>query len=171
MVVGMNENNSKEVFEMSEILNNVFSNIDISKINDSNNLVKIWEETIQKIYKYGPKLAGHTKVVDLKNKILLVETDHPGWNQILTNYKDFILKNLKNSIPNLEIDSLAFKIKGDSVCLFETYEESKERQKQEYLKQLQETEKKLENMGFKSKNQEEINPEVKELFKGILGDN
>ena len=165
MVAGMND---KEVYGMGEILSNVFTNIDSTRIQQGNDIVTIWEDTVQKIYNYGPKLAGHTKVVDLKNGILLVETDHPGWNQILQNYKDFILKGLKMKIKDLEINSLAFRVKGTSVSLSESYEESKKRQQQEYISKIENDEKKLEEMGFKNESLGEINPKVKELFKGIF---
>lgn len=160
--------NDKEVYGMGEVLTNVFTNIDSARVQQGNDIVTIWEDTVQKIYNYGPKLAGHTKVVDLKNGILLVETDHPGWNQILQNYKDFILKGLKMKIKDLEINSLAFKVKGTSVSLSESYEESKKRQQQEYISKIENDEKKLEEMGFKNESSGEINPEVKKLFKGIF---
>lgn len=160
--------NDKEVYGMGEVLTNVFSNIDSARVQQGNDIVTIWEDTIQKIYNYGPKLAGHTKVVDLKNGILLIETDHPGWNQILQNYKDFILKGLKMKIKDLEINSLAFKVKGTAAALSESYEELKNRQQQEYISKIESEEKKLEEMGFKNESKEDINPEVKELFKGIF---
>lgn len=160
--------NDKEVYGMGEVLTNVFNNIDSNQVKQGNDIITVWEDTVQKIYNYGPKLAGHTKVVDLKNGILLVETDHPGWNQILSNYKDFILKGLKMKIKDLEINSLAFKVKGTNIALSESYEDSKKREQQEYIEKIEGEEKKLEQLGFKNKSDDEINPEVKELFKGIF---
>ncbi|MCQ2602089.1 MAG: hypothetical protein MJ184_12080, partial [Treponema sp.] len=61
-----------------------------------------------------------------------------------------------------------FKVKGTSVSLSESYEESKKRQQQEYISKIENDEKKLEEMGFKNEASGEINPEVKELFKGIF---
>lgn len=166
----MNDSNEKEMYGMGEVLNSVFSNIDAARVNQGNDIVNVWEETVQKIYNYGPKLAGHTKVVDLKNGVLLIETDHPGWNQILNTYKDFMIKGLKMKIKDLDISTLAFKVKGTSVALSESYEESKKRQEQEYLKEMESDEKKLEQLGYKNSKVEEINPEIKKLFSGILDD-
>lgn len=166
----MNNYNEKEMYGMGEILNSVFSNIDAARVSQGNDIINVWEETVQKIYNYGPKLAGHTRVVDLKNGVLLVETDHPGWNQILNTYKDFLIKGLKMKIKDLEISTLAFKVKGTSVALSESYEESKKRQDQELIEKLESNEKKLEEMGYKNQAVGEINPEIAKLFSGILGE-
>ncbi|WP_318662934.1 DUF721 domain-containing protein [Treponema sp.] len=166
----MNNYNEKEMYGMGEILNSVFSNIDAARVSQGNDIINVWEETVQKIYNYGPKLVGHTRVVDLKNGVLLVETDHPGWNQILNTYKDFLIKGLKMKIKDLEISTLAFKVKGTSVALSESYEESKKRQDQELIEKLESNEKKLEEMGYKNQAEGEINPEIAKLFSGILGE-
>lgn len=166
----MNNYNEKEMYGMGEILNSVFSNIDAARVSQGNDIINVWEETVQKIYNYGPKLVGHTRVVDLKNGVLLVETDHPGWNQILNTYKDFLIKGLKMKIKDLEISTLAFKVKGTSVALSESYEESKKRQDQELIEKLESNEKKLEEMGYKNHAEGEINPEIAKLFSGILGE-
>lgn len=161
--------NDKEIYGMNEVLSNVFRNIDETKIQQGNDILKVWEDTVQKIYKYGSKIAGHTRVVDLKNGILLVETDHPGWSQILNTYKDFIIKGIKMKIKDLEINTLAFKLKGTNAALSETYEENKEKIQQDYLKKIENEEKQLEEMGFNNKNSKtEINPEVADLFKGFF---
>lgn len=166
----MSNYNEKEMYGMGEILNSVFSNIDAARVSQGNDINNVWEETVQKIYNYGPKLVGHTRVVDLKNGVLLVETDHPGWNQILNTYKDFLIKGLKMKIKDLEISTLAFKVKGTSVALSESYEESKKRQDQELIEKLESNEKKLEEMGYKNQAVGEINPEIAKLFSGILGE-
>ncbi len=166
----MSNYNEKEMYGMGEILNSVFSNIDAARVSQGNDIINVWEETVQKIYNYGPKLVGHTRVVDLKNGVLLVETDHPGWNQILNTYKDFLIKGLKMKIKDLEISTLAFKVKGTSVALSESYEESKKRQDQELIEKLESNEKKLEEMGYKNQAVGEINPEIAKLFSGILGE-
>lgn len=166
----MSNYNEKEMYGMGEILNSVFSNIDAARVSQGNDIINVWEETVQKIYNYGPKLVGHTRVVDLKNGVLLIETDHPGWNQILNTYKDFLIKGLKMKIKDLEISTLAFKVKGTSVALSESYEESKKRQDQELIEKLESNEKKLEEMGYKNQAEGEINPEIAKLFSGILGE-
>lgn len=162
----MNEN---EVYKINGIINNFFSNIKFGENENKNSLSEIWEETIKKIYKYGPKLSGHTKIVDLRNGILLIESDHPGWNQILQNNKNFILKGLKLAIKDIDIKTLAFRVKGNDVNLHESYEEFEKKTKENFSEQLDKSEKKLEEMGFNNKSEnKEVPEEIKKFFTGIL---
>ncbi|MGN0739074.1 MAG: DciA family protein [Treponema sp.] len=159
----------QNVVSASEMINRVFSNIDVSQIEKGNSLANAWKETVGKIYKYGEKLVCHSQIVDLKNGILLVETDHPGWNQILQNNKNFILKGLRLNAKDVEIKSLAFRVKGNDAHLAEDYEAYKKRINDEYFAKIEEDEKKLEQMGFKNEiGKTEIPQEVKELFKGFF---
>lgn len=161
--------NDKDVFTVGQSFDSIFRNIDRSKMQSGLTISDVWEETITKIYKYGPKLAGHTNVVDLKNGILLVETDHPGWNQILQSHKDFIMKGLKMNVKDIEINTIAFRVRGTERGLSENYEEAKEREKNAYLKQMEADEKRLEQMGFTdNRPKEEVPDEVKKLFEGIF---
>ncbi len=98
----------------SEILNRIFSNIDRDQLEQSNSVVRGWESIISKIYDYGPKLAAHSRVIDLKNENLLIEVDHSGWIQILQLNKKFILKGLHDLYPELKIRNLSFKLKGQT---------------------------------------------------------
>jgi hypothetical protein len=98
----------------SEILNRIFSNIDRNQLEQSNSVVRGWESIISKIYDYGPKLASHSRVIDLKNENLLIEVDHSGWIQILQLNKKFILQGLHNLYPELTIRNLSFKLKGQT---------------------------------------------------------
>ena len=70
MDIGVNEKN--EIFQMNGIVTNVFDEV-MNRYNNKNSLSNIWEEVIKKIYNYGSKLSGHTKVIDLKNGILLIK--------------------------------------------------------------------------------------------------
>ena len=79
----------------------------------------------------GERLAGNTRVVDLKNGVLLVETDHSGWIQYLRMYQKFILNGLKMNLPELK------------VSLSETYEQQLKKSREEMAKKFEEEEKKL----------------------------
>ena len=74
---------------------------DFSK-RDDNEIGSVWNKVLSKIgYKegvtdsennfIGKRLAANSKVVDLKNGVLLVETNHSGWIQYLRMYQNFIL--------------------------------------------------------------------------------
>lgn len=58
----------------------------------------------------GPPLMDHSRIIDIKNRNLLVEVDHPGWLQILQFKKRLFLKKLKGSYPELDINDLHVKV-------------------------------------------------------------
>ncbi len=100
---------------------------DFSK-RDDNDLGCVWTKVVSKIgYKegvtdsennfIGRRLASNSKVVDLKNGVVLVETNHSGWIQYLRMYQNFILKGLKWALPDLKISSLAFRVRGTEASL------------------------------------------------------
>jgi len=51
----------------------------------------------------GDDIAGHSRIVDLRNGTLVVELDHPGWMQMLNIKHDEILGKLKAKYPTLGI--------------------------------------------------------------------
>ena len=164
----MNEN---RILSASDFMSR-FTNIDFSK---SDKLTNVWKKVVSKIsvtkfesensekrMSIGERLAGNTRVVDLKNGILLVETDHPGWNQILQNNKNFILKGLRLKVKDIQIKSLAFRVKGNDAHLTEDYETYKKRINDEYFEKIEDDEKKLEQMGFKNEiGENEVPQEVR----------
>lgn len=161
--------NNGEVINADEMINKVFANIKCSDIENGNEVVNAWNETIEKIYNYGPKLAGHTHVVDIKNGTLLVETDHPGWSQILQNNKAFILKGLKMNVEGIEIKNLVTRVKGTEKGLCDDYETYLKKRREQMLEETENNEKELEKRGFKYKNEGgEVPDEVKHLFDGIF---
>jgi hypothetical protein len=56
------------------------------------------------------KAANHSRVLNLENGILFVETDHSGWIQILQTREKQILKLLRHNFPELNIRNIAFKL-------------------------------------------------------------
>ena len=100
--------------DVNEIITSLFENISPEKMKSVMNVLNGWKSTVGSIKStsnknLGEYLVAHTKVIDLKNGILLVETDHPGYIQILQMYKDYILRGLKQKYPELEINCLTIK--------------------------------------------------------------
>jgi predicted nucleic acid-binding Zn ribbon protein len=59
------------------------------------------------------KIAGinegsHSRIEEIENGVVIVKVDHPGWLQKLEMKRKNILKNLKNSYPELEIRDVRF---------------------------------------------------------------
>ena len=110
--------------KIDEIISNIFENISTDKMNDNLNMISSWKSVLMSINSrtnknIGNLLVSHTKVIDLKNGVLLIETDHPGYIQTLQMYNSYILKGLKQKVTELEINSLSFRLKGSNVKLAE----------------------------------------------------
>ncbi|MFA6857165.1 MAG: DUF721 domain-containing protein [Treponema sp.] len=112
------------VITAADMITQVFSNIDKENVDNSSKLLGTWKSVVSKVHKYGEKLSSHTELIELKNGVLLIETDHPGWTQILQLYSKFILTGLEKAVPELKISSLAFRLKGSDFSLCgKTYDE------------------------------------------------
>lgn len=131
---------------------------------DDNRLSTAWKDVVSKIHSLkdegidnekripiGERLAGNTRVVDLKNKVLLIETDHSGWIQYLKFYQKFIINGLKRNLPDMEINSFAFRLSGSNVHLYNTYEERISKSNNEYYKKIENQEKQV-NEFYKNQN-------------------
>lgn len=108
--------------KVDEIISNIFENISTEKMNDNINMINSWKSVLMSINSrtnknIGNLLVSHTKVIDLKNKVLLIETDHPGYIQTLQMYNSYILRGLKQKVPELEITYLSFRLKGTNFKL------------------------------------------------------
>ena len=139
----MNEN---RILSASDFMSR-FTNIDFSK---SDRLTNVWKKVVSKIsvtkfesensekrMSIGERLAGNTRVVDLKNGILLIETDHSGWIQYLRTYQKFILNGLKKELPDLNISSLAFRQSGSNVNLYNSYEEQMKNESKQFYEKIE----------------------------------
>ena len=115
--------------KVEEIISNIFENISTDKMNDNLNMISSWKSVLMSINSrtnknIGDLLVSHTKVIDLKNGVLLIETDHPGYIQTLQMYNSYILKGLKQKVPELEIKALSFRLKGTNFKLLDMKKEN-----------------------------------------------
>ena len=138
----------ENLISAQEMIMTAFTNIERAQIEQNNALLKSWKFTVQSIKSnakngenLGMNLYSHSRVVDLKNEILLVECDHPGWIQTLRLYQTYILTGLKRGVPEAKISSLAFKLRGTNAELHPQI--SDEKLKQELQEKLDKEEKVL----------------------------
>lgn len=123
----MNDEN-KNIEDMGKIITGIFQNISVNEVENSNNLSKALNKILVSIKSFdeekfpnqGEKLASHTKIIDLKKGILILETDHPGWTQLLHLHKKYILNGLKKECSNLDIKNIAIKLSGQKENVFDT---------------------------------------------------
>ena len=129
---------------------------------------KYESETSEKRMPIGDRLAGNTRVIDLKNGVLLVETDHPGWIQYLKMYQKFIIKGIRMNLPNVKVSSLAFRVSGEKVSLSESYENQVAKERKEMEQKLARQEKELEKFDKKKpESTGELPPELLAKFESI----
>ena len=106
---GMNNSTQKA----DSIISSTFSDIG-SSLKEANKTVSIWNKVLLSIKSSkidGSQLADHSKILDLKNGILIVETDHPGRIQLFQMYKNYIQKGINKNLPDLQIKNIVFKLK------------------------------------------------------------
>ena len=127
----------------------------------------------------GERLASNTRVVDVKNGTLIVESDHSGWIQYIKLYEKFILKGLKMESPELKINSIVFKLKGSQENQTRVYEdalkkaqsEMEERmtKNEEEMKKLMAQQKKDTTESADSKNDaDKLPPELRAKFDSMM---
>ncbi|MCQ2593089.1 MAG: DUF721 domain-containing protein [Treponema sp.] len=156
-----------------------------------NEIDSVWKSVVSKINNYessddcerkmpiGERLAGNTRVVDLKKGILLVETDHSGWIQYLKMYQKFIITGLKRALPDLKINTMAFRITGSNVSLSDSYNESYSREIKKMSENLDKQDKEIEKFfennntdsnknNKKTDDSSNLPPELLEKFESIM---
>ncbi len=146
------------------------------------NLPSVWKSVVSKVKSgnftsensdsdnlIGERLAGNTRVVDLKNGVLLIETDHSGWIQYLKMYQKFILKGLKMALPDLEIKGLAFRLAGSNAMLSESYEQRLHNDMEKMNQKIEKEEEALKEhyQDKKSNKKGTLPPELLEKFESI----
>lgn len=62
----------------------------------------------------GPEVSSHSKVKDIRNQVLLVEVDHPGWIQLMHMKKKQVLASVRRKYPELGIMDIRFYLCTDS---------------------------------------------------------
>lgn len=165
-----------QIINMSDMLSSSMNNFSEEK-----KIYNVWKSVVSKIktsrdsedcenrMPIGERLAGNTRVVDLKNGILLIETDHSGWIQYLRIYEKFIIKGINMALPEMKINSLAFKIKGTSAGLSESYDKQLMKEREKYNKKLDEQDKELKKYEKPVSKEEgtELPPELLAKFDNI----
>lgn len=75
----------------------------------ANKMISAWRESVSRITDVGEGLVAHTRVIDAKDGVLFIQTDHPSWAQLLQLHSAFILKGLSFTVPEENIKALVFR--------------------------------------------------------------
>lgn len=177
----MNEIESEKKMEKTDfisgaqIISSFFENIENQKLENTSKILVAWKKTVQKISGNGAQLFDHSRIVDLKNGILLVETDHPAWSQMLQFHKKFILTGLNKICADdtNKIESLVFRVRGSNATLADAGKKIAAAEMKKYSEKLNTEEKILFEKGIfgkekesvnENKNDEELPDNLKEIF-------
>jgi len=162
--------NNDNVMTASEMISRVFTNITKDDLEKGNKVISSWRKIVESIKPNGQNIAAHSSIVDLKNGVLLIEADHPGWIQLLQMHKKYILTGLNRSVKELKIDTLAFRLKGSNFQLTEAQTKvSEEKERERILKKMDQDQKILEEKGYaykapQSEQKKELPEELKRIF-------
>lgn len=159
----------------AQIISSFFENIENQKLESTSKILVAWKKTVQKISGNGAQLFDHSRIVDLKNGILLVETDHPAWSQMLQFHKKFILTGLNKICADdtNKIESLVFRVRGSNATLADAGKKIAASEMKKYSEKLNAEEKILFEKGIfgkekesvnENKNDEELPDNLKEIF-------
>ncbi len=107
----------RDIQDISSILGGVFDVLHTAEAQKADVTAAAWRKILLSIKSStnpneGANLAAHSRVVDLKNGVLLVEADHPGWIELLQLRKHYILRGLSMYARNMDIRALAFRMAG-----------------------------------------------------------
>ncbi len=58
----------------------------------------------------GPRLGDHSRPVDVRNGILIVEAEHSGWIQLLQMRQEQIVASVQQRYPELGVRAMALKL-------------------------------------------------------------
>ncbi|MCL2293857.1 MAG: DUF721 domain-containing protein [Spirochaetes bacterium] len=79
-----------------DLLKNYLNNLGIPA-EKKENIYSCWHEIA------GKEIADNSQVIDIKNETISLETEHPGWIQIINFKKDHILKKINEKFPEKKI--------------------------------------------------------------------
>lgn len=111
-----------EIQSASEIISSIFNkNIGNNVLTEVSELASGWNEILISLQSSqrknknldGSNLADHSRIIDIKNNILIIETDHPGWIQLHKLYERTILKKLSLKFPTLKIRTIGYVLKKE----------------------------------------------------------
>ena len=108
---------SNSISKADELITNIFSGIGNSS-KEASKIVLLWNEVLFSIKNSkldASQLVDHSKILDLKNGILVVETDHPGRILLLQMYKNYIQTGLNKKLSELKIKNIVFRLKKNEL--------------------------------------------------------
>lgn len=159
---------------MKGVLEGLVSDLDKKKMKETSNFISHWKDILYSIKSVvnpnsGSSMFFHSRVIDFKDKTLVLEVDHSGFIQLFETHKKYILRGLEMRLPQLEIKNISYKL--DKKNDYNTQRNlTREEVKKKFLDQSQE-----EELVHFSKENKDYPPELEAIFsrmkKSILTNN
>ena len=92
-----------------EVLSTFLSSSQLLEAGEITEFFSAWEKIA------GTNLAAHSRINELEKGIVYIDTDHPGWIQLLKIEERRILKALQQRFPGLGIKGLRFFLRDTAV--------------------------------------------------------
>lgn len=173
----MNEN----VLSAENIMEMVFSNLNVEDSKKAVTVSNEWKKIVSKIKSspnidekrndnLGNNISDHSKIVDLKNGVLLVEVDHPGYISLLQFYKNFIIKGFKLNGNKHNIKNIVFKLSGSRGFSEESIEKKEKDGIKFFEEQMKKEEKEIKPTKselYEKRKNRELPIELKKIFEDI----
>jgi predicted nucleic acid-binding Zn ribbon protein len=58
----------------------------------------------------GDSMAAHARLVDVRNGILIVEVDHPGWLQMFRLRQNALLEAARSVVPAVSLEGIRVRV-------------------------------------------------------------
>ncbi|MDR2536653.1 MAG: DUF721 domain-containing protein [Treponema sp.] len=107
-----------------ELLSQIIDGKILSAVEGHSRLCACWR-TITAKHRIAAA-ADHARIVHLDRHILLIETDHPGWIQILQTKQRELLHEFQRGFPDLLINGVSFRLSRKPLTDIPSADESEE---------------------------------------------
>ena len=94
--------------DVSSLLTNFFDADKLSRGEKVSSFFSSWASLV------GPRLAAHSRVIDVHNGLLVIEAEHPGWIQLLQMRQSGILLEVAHRYPELGLRGIVFRLTDSS---------------------------------------------------------
>ena len=100
---------------MKGVLEGLLSDVNRNRLNDSSNILEKWKSIITSIRSVvnpdcGKNMYFHSRIIDIKDDVIILQVDHPGFIQLFENHKKYILRGIQMKIPQLRIRNITYRL-------------------------------------------------------------
>lgn len=100
---------------MVDVLEGILSDVDRQRMEESTIILERWKSIITSIKSFvnpncGESMYLHSRILDIKNGIIILQVDHPGYIQLFDTHKKYILKGIRMKIPQMKVENISYRL-------------------------------------------------------------